>query len=54
MKFPGFKKSFYRFLEVRHYIQRTLKKIDKTDVGILKMFLQGHNSDRGRGHISKL
>lgn len=48
--------DFYRFLQVRHYLNNIMKKeeVQQTNLGLLKIFLLSYRSDPGRGNISKI
>ncbi len=48
--------DFYRFLQLRHYIERTMsrERLQQTHLGLVKIFLIGYRSDPGRGNISKI
>lgn len=48
--------DFYRFLQLRHYLEKTMKKeeLQQTNLGIVRIFLLSYKSDPGRGNISKI
>lgn len=48
--------SFYRFLQLRHNVEKIMRKeeLRQTHLGRVKIFVLGYRSDPGRGNMSKI